>query len=168
MNFVQQLLLKYNVEKVSYDEKKIRDLIEIRNEKERQNIIKEFDDLDEEMRGVELMKKFLGMGKWAFGASKAVYAYDPDQWDRERKERETAGISDFPGVGPDGEAAALYQVGQAGEDRMFGEEGFFGDSAFYDNINDGCDNAQMDREDQKGDWNQAGKANIRGQSYFIN
>ena len=60
MQFIQQLLVKYNTERITYSDDQIRNLIEIRNEKERQNIIKEFDDLDEEMRGIELMKKFLG------------------------------------------------------------------------------------------------------------
>jgi len=146
MNFIHLLLLKYNVEKLSYDDKKIRDLIEVRNEKERQNIIKEFDDLDEEMRGVELTKKHLGIGKWAFGASKAVYAYDPEQWDRERKEREKAGISDFPGIGPDGEAGAIAMAAAGEEMRMFSAEGIFGNSEFYDDVNGGYDNAEIDGE----------------------
>jgi hypothetical protein len=147
MQFIQQLLVKYNTERITYSDDQIRNLIEIRNEKERQNIIKEFDDLDEEMRGIELMKKFLGLGRWAFGASRAVYAYDPEQWDKERKEREAAGITDFPGVGPDGEGTALVNAAAAQEGMLFSAEGLFGDGAFYDNMNGGYDNDQMAAED---------------------
>ena len=147
MQFIQQLLVKFNNERITYTDEQIRNLIEIRNEKERQNIIKDFDNLDEEMRGIELMKKYLGMGRWAFGASRAVYAYDPEQWDRERKERETAGITDFPGVGPDGEYVAQVNAAAAQEGIMFSEEGIYGDGAFYDDINGGYDNDQMGAED---------------------
>jgi hypothetical protein len=147
MQFIQQLLVKFNTERITYSDEQIRNLIEIRNEKERQNIIKEFDDLDEEMRGIELMKKFLGMGRWAFGASRAVYAYDPEQWDKERKEREAAGITDFPGVGPDGETIALANAAAAQEGALFSAEGIFGDGTFYDNLNGGYDNDQMGAED---------------------
>lgn len=143
MTFIQQLLIKFNQEQITFSDEQVRNLIEIRNEKERQNIIKDFDELDEEMRGIELMKKFLGMGRWAFGASKAVYAYDPEQWDKERKERESAGISDFPGVGPDGEGAALINSAAAQEGAIFSPEGIFGNGEFYDNINDGYDIDQM-------------------------
>lgn len=145
MKFIQDLILKYNSEKLGYSDEKIRELIEVRNEKERQNVIKELDDLTEEMRGIEMTKKFLGMGKWAFGASKAVYAYDPDRWDKERGERERAGISDFPGVGPDGEFAAAQASGAAAEEQIFAD-GFFGDSAFYDNLDEGYTNGADDGE----------------------
>ena len=87
------------------------------------------------------------MGRWAFGASRAVYAYDPEQWDRERKEREAAGISDFPGVGPDGERAAQINSAAAQEAMLFGPEGDFGDAAFYDDLNGGYDNDQMGADD---------------------
>jgi hypothetical protein len=40
--------------------------------------------LDE--KRVELMKKRLGIGKWAIGGTKLVYAYDPDQWEKNRQE----------------------------------------------------------------------------------
>ena len=37
------------------------------------------------------------MGRWAVGGSKAIWAYDAGQYEREREERAKAGIIDFPG-----------------------------------------------------------------------
>jgi hypothetical protein len=141
LEFVELSLVKYGQERLSFSDQDIKNMIEIRNEKERQTFIKDFDVLDDEMRRVELTKKYLGIGKWAFGASKAVYAYDPEQWDREQGERAKAGISDFPGMGP-------YDIEAPGtEGRPFTEDGAFGDNGFYDDVNGGYDNDQTAVDD---------------------
>jgi hypothetical protein len=93
---------KYNNEKLSYDDTKIKELIAVHDEKERQNVIKEFDKLTDEERAIEKMNKKLGIGKWAVGGTKLIYAYDKDYYDLERQKRLDAGIIDFPGLG-DGE-----------------------------------------------------------------
>ena len=95
-------LNKYNNEKVIYDDSRIKDLIAIHDEKERQHVIKEFDKLTDEERAVEKINKKLGIGKWAVGGTKLIYAYDKDYYDLEREKRLSAGIIDFPGQG-DGE-----------------------------------------------------------------
>lgn len=92
---------KFSKERLSYNDQQLRELVAIKNEKEKMNIIKEFDRMSDEERTVELMKKRLGLGRWSIGGTKLIYAYDPDQYDRERAERERAGIIDFPGLGPD-------------------------------------------------------------------
>jgi hypothetical protein len=101
MQFLGQLvadsIVKFDRERMSYDEKTIRDKIAIRDERERTNVIKEFDKLTPEERGVELMNKKLGVGKWAVGGTKLIYAYDKDYFDQERQKRLDAGIIDFPG-----------------------------------------------------------------------
>ena len=105
MRFVSELvaisLAKYKRERLSYNDQEIKELIAIRNEKERVNVIAEFDKLTDEERAVELINKKLGLGKWAVGGSKLIYAYDKDYYDLERQKREVAGIIDFPGLGPD-------------------------------------------------------------------
>jgi len=50
---------------------------------------------------IEKMKKRLGIGKWAVGGTKVIYAYDKDYYDLERQKRLDAGIIDFPGLGID-------------------------------------------------------------------
>jgi hypothetical protein len=105
MRFVSELvaisLAKYKRERLSYNDQEIKELIAIRNEKERVNVIAEFDKLTDEERAVELINKKLGIGKWAVGGTKLIYAYDKDYYDLERQKREAAGIIDFPGLGPD-------------------------------------------------------------------
>ena len=92
-------LNKYNVEKMLSDPTEIKNRIESRNEKERNYVIKVFDKLTPEERTVELMNKRLGLGKWAIGGTKLIYAYDKDYYDLERQKRLDAGIVDFPGLG---------------------------------------------------------------------
>jgi hypothetical protein len=105
MRFLSELisitLTKYKRERLSYNDQELRELIAIRNEKERVNVIAEFDKMTDEERAVELINKKLGIGKWAVGGSKLIYAYDKDYYDLERQKREAAGIIDFPGLGPD-------------------------------------------------------------------
>jgi hypothetical protein len=101
MELIELTLNKYKAEKLSFNDQDIKELIAIRNEKERVNVIAEFDKLTDEERAIELMNKRLGLGKWAVGGTKLIYAYDKDYYDLERQKREAAGIIDFPGLGPD-------------------------------------------------------------------
>jgi hypothetical protein len=101
LELVALTLNKYRRERISFNDQEIKELIAIRNEKERVNVIAEFNKLTDEERAVELMNKRLGLGKWAVGGSKLIYAYDKDYYDLERQKREAAGIIDFPGLGPD-------------------------------------------------------------------
>ena len=94
-------LNKYRLERLSFNDQEIKELIAIRNEKERVNVVAEFNKLTDEERAVELMNKRLGIGKWAVGGTKLIYAYDKDYYDLERQKREAAGLMDFPGLGPD-------------------------------------------------------------------
>ena len=101
--FILQMLMftmnKYYKERLSFDDKKIKDLIAIRDEKERVNVVEQFNKLTDEERAIELMNKSLGIGKWAVGGTKLIYAYDKDYYDKEREKRLMAGITDFPGHG---------------------------------------------------------------------
>ncbi len=101
LELINFTLNKYRREKLSFDDKQIKELIAVRNEKERVNVIKKFDRMTDEERAVELMNKKLGLGDWAVGGTKVIYAYDADYYDLERSKREQAGIIDFPGLGPD-------------------------------------------------------------------
>ena len=124
LELVALTLNKYKRERMSFNDQEIKELIAVRNEKERVNVIAEFNKLTDEERAVELMNKRLGLGKWAVGGSKLIYAYDKDYYDLERQKREAAGIIDFPGLGPD-------QV-EALDGREVDEFGFpvFGDAEF--------------------------------------
>ena len=105
LRMVSSSLNKYTREYLSYDAKEIKNLIAIREEKERVNVVREFNALSDEARQVELINKRLGLGKWAVGGTKLIYAYDKDYYDLERQKRIDAGIIEFPGRG-DGEMDA--------------------------------------------------------------
>jgi hypothetical protein len=48
-----------------------------------------------EEKAAELLNKRLGLGDWAIGGTKAVYAYNENQYERERLERaEMVGLID--------------------------------------------------------------------------
>jgi hypothetical protein len=112
LKLVESNLRKYkrDTDSIPYDEQEIKNRIAVREEKERVNVIKEFDRLSDEERDMELTNKRLGLGKWAVGGTKLIYAYDKDYYDLERQKRIAAGIIDFPGHGngemnaPDGRA----------------------------------------------------------------
>ncbi len=145
MKFILELvaltLNKYRAEKLSFNDQEIKELIAIRNEKERVNVIAEFNKLTDEERAVELTNKRLGIGKWAVGGTKLIYAYDKDYYDLERQKREAAGIIDFPGLGPD-------QM-ESFEGRQKDEYGFtiYGDAEFE--ADGGYDHNQHGDEDNE-------------------
>jgi len=89
---------RYNREKLSYDEDRIRYMIAAKEEMERVHVIKQFNDLSQEEKTVELVNKKLGLGKWAVGGTKLIWAYDKDYYDQERQRRLDAGMIDFAGV----------------------------------------------------------------------
>ena len=113
LKIVAFTLNKYNKEKLSFDDKEIKNMIEIRAEKERVHVVAEFNKLSDEDRRMELMIKGIGMGKWAVGGTKVIHTYDKDYYDQERQKRMAAGISDFPG-----QEDELYQ----GRDDEFGND----------------------------------------------
>ena len=99
LRMVSSSLNKYTREYLSYDAKAIKNLIAIREEKERVNVVQQFNALSDEARQVELINKRLGIGKWAVGGTKLIHAYDKDYYDLERQKRLDAGIIEFPGQG---------------------------------------------------------------------
>jgi hypothetical protein len=133
LQFVKTQCMNYKKEYLSYDPVAVRQKLEASKEREKQRFIGELDAKGEEERRVELLKKQLGIGRWAIGGTKLVYSYDPDQWDKNRMEMEldyatAAGLVADTGrnVGPvpgqmldDGLEHANYEEA----DRGYGDEG---------------------------------------------
>ena len=88
-------LIKFDIEYMVYDEKKIKEMIEIRNEKERTMVLDRLNRMSDEEKEVELITKNLRMGKWAIGGR--IHALDGEIFDIEQQQRREMGISDFPG-----------------------------------------------------------------------
>ena len=94
---VMLVLNKLNEEKLTFNDEEIKEMIAIRDEKERTHIIAEYSKLTDEERAIELMNQRLGLGKYAVGGTKLIYAYDKDYYDLERQKRFAAGIVEIPG-----------------------------------------------------------------------
>lgn len=88
------LIEKYRAERFKLTDEEIRIEIAKRDEKERMLIISKFDRLTKEEKAVELLKKKLGIGDWAVGGTKAIYAYNPEQYERDREQRAEMGFID--------------------------------------------------------------------------
>ena len=98
LRLIRTGLETYSKERLSYDEERIKTMIAVQAEKERVHVIKEFDRLSDEERAIEKINKKLGIGKWAVGGTKLIYAYDKDYYDQERLRRLDAGMIDFQGM----------------------------------------------------------------------
>ena len=85
-------------EKLTFSDQQLKEIIAIRSEKERTNIIAEYSKLSDEERTIELMNQRLGLGKYAVGGTKLIYSYDKDYYDLEREKRIAAGIVEIPDV----------------------------------------------------------------------
>jgi hypothetical protein len=93
---LQSCFSKLHEEGLDMTDEDIRIRLAKRAEKEKQDFINELDRLsNREDRRRELMRKKLGIGKWAIGGTEAIYGYKEDQLERERVERERAGLVDF-------------------------------------------------------------------------
>lgn len=115
---IAYLLAKYNKERISYSDQELKNKIAIREEKERVNIVAEFNALSDEERAMELMNKRKGLGKWSVGGTKLIYAYDKEYHDQEREKRVRAGIMDD--MDDMGDMGDMDDMGDRSED----EEGY--------------------------------------------
>jgi hypothetical protein len=138
MKLIAECAEWYRKEAKKYSDQEVRELITARNEKEKLQFVNDIAGMTKEMKAIEKMKKKLGIGKWAVGGTKLIYAYDADRYDYEREERAAAGIVDFPGHGPEGPGAP--------QGRPVGADGFLDYGAEYDR-DGGYDVAQQAEDD---------------------
>ena len=95
IQIVDVCLQKLRLEATNFTEEQIREMITRRDTIEKMSFIKRFDDLTPEAKAVEKMKKKLGLGDWAVGGTNVIYAYNPEQYEREREQRTAMGFEDF-------------------------------------------------------------------------
>lgn len=120
--FISDMVKKFFKESLNLTPEKIRENIARIAEDEKANIISKMNKMKGIEKQIEKMHIKHGTGKYAVGGTKAIYAYDPEQFAREFKERRDAGIIDFPGFAE--EQPKLDALGFAvGGD----EEGYLGE-----------------------------------------
>ena len=87
LELMKRLILQMNTEKLTYSAEAVQNRIAAASEKEKNIIIDYFDKMSDEDKRVELLKKRIGIGRWAIGGSKLIWQYDPEQYDKEREAR---------------------------------------------------------------------------------
>jgi len=81
------MIQKISKERLSYSPDVVREMIARASEKEKDSFINSLDALNDDDKKIELMKKRIGIGKWSIGGSKLIWAYNRDQYDKERIDR---------------------------------------------------------------------------------
>jgi len=109
---------KLDKEGLRFTDDEIKALINQRDEKEKISFINRFENLTPQEKAVAKMIKKLGLKEWAVGGTKAIYAYDPDQYEKERAQRNDMGFTELVDTGVEMEAGAEggYDNQQMGED----------------------------------------------------
>ena len=133
--FISDMVNRFKDEGLSLTPEQIRELIAKRNEAEKANILKKMTDMPRAQKDIAKIQMKLGIGEWAVGGTKAIYAYDKDRYDIERDQRAQAGIIDFPGMGPEGAAMGQGQMDGLGYFEEGGDEAGYIDDAELGDIN---------------------------------
>jgi hypothetical protein len=138
--FISEMLNRFKVESYKLTPEQIRELIVARKEEEKANILRTMTKMSRAEKDISKIQMKLGLGEWAVGGTKAIYAYDPDQYDKEKEQRAKAGIVDFSEFNPEFGAggatgAATGAIGGAGGQDALGYDQAQGDEAGY--IDDG-------------------------------
>ena len=128
--FISDMVNRFKEEGLSLTPEQIRELIAKRNEMEKANILRKMTDMPRAQKDITKIQMKLGIGEWAVGGTKAIYAYDKERYDIEKDQRAQAGIQDFPGMGA-GEA----QVDGLGYFEDGGDEEGYIDDDELGNIN---------------------------------
>jgi len=122
---LKSLLYKYRNERFKLTDEEIRIEIAKRDEKERMLIISKFDRLTKEEKAIELMQKRLGIGEWSVGGTKAIYTYNPEQYERDREQRIQMGFTgQGQGQGEDVQKDKFYEENAAYETHQTAEDDY--------------------------------------------
>ena len=133
--FISDMVNRFKEEGLSLTPEQIREMIAKRNEAEKANILRKMTEMPRAQKDIAKIQMKLGIGEWAVGGTKAIYAYDKDRYDIERDQRAQAGIIDFPGMGPEGNAAQEGQLDGLGYFEDGGDEAGYIDDAELGDIN---------------------------------
>jgi hypothetical protein len=124
ITLMNTVLNKISKEDISYDDNKLKQLIEIQNEKERRVFASSLDKMSEEQRLIAILQRQIGVGDYAIGSK--ITEYDKQVWNvlqKQRKEMESGDsvfINDVPDFGE-----------QNGID-IYADAGGYGDEGGYD------------------------------------
>jgi ribosomal protein L24 len=133
--FISDMVNRFKEESLNLTPEQIRELIAKRNEMEKSNILRKMTDMPRAQKDITKIQMKLGIGEWAVGGTKAIYAYDKDRYDIERDQRAQAGIVDFPGYGPEGQGQVQENTDGLGYFQANGDEAGYIDDGELGDIN---------------------------------
>lgn len=111
IELLNAILEKLNKEDLSYNDAKIKELIEIQNEKERRVFATSYDKLTNDERLIAMLQRQIGLGDYAIGDK--IHKYDEEVWNVLQKQRKHM-ENDIPDFG-DLEEFNPYADGEYGE-----------------------------------------------------
>ena len=88
-------LLKNRKSMINMNEETIKGKVSRVKEKEKEQIKERLGNLSKEARKIEDVMKNLSLGDWAVGRTSAIYVYNQDQYDKERKDMEDSAIREL-------------------------------------------------------------------------
>ena len=107
---------KIRKEGLRFTNEQIKEIINRRDEIEKLSFIRRFENLTPQEKAVAKMNKKLGLKEWAVGGTKAIYAYNPEQYDIESKQRTEMGFTELIDTGVAMGDEGGYDNAQLGED----------------------------------------------------
>ena len=90
---------KIRKEGLRFTDEQVKEIINRRDEIEKLSFIRRFENLTPQEKSVAKMNKKLGLKEWAVGGTKAIYAYNPEQYDIERQQRVEMGFTELVDTG---------------------------------------------------------------------
>ena len=99
IQIIDVCIQKINKEGLKFTAEQIREIIARRDQLEKNTYVKKYDNYTPEEKSTAKTIKKLGLKEWSVGGTKAIYAYDPEQYERERAQREEMGFQDTFGTG---------------------------------------------------------------------
>jgi len=105
---------KLQKEGLKFTDEQIKELISRRDELEKLSFIRRFEGLTPQEKSVAKMNKKLGLKEWAVGGTKAIYAYNPEQYEIERGQRADMGFKELVDTGDDVERGTDKMAAEAG------------------------------------------------------
>ena len=111
-----------NIKRYQLSVVQIAEALHARAELEKAFFIKKFDDLDKDLRKIELIKKSLKIGDWAVGTVKNLFSYDADFYEIQRDQRAAMGLPEF-GAGDTPQVSAADRYGFFSSGGSSGGEG---------------------------------------------
>jgi hypothetical protein len=111
LEFGRNCLASYMTERLSYNPTVVKQRVQEAREREKQRFISDMNRMTEEERKLEIVKKKLGIGKWAIGGTKITYMYDADNFERQRQLFAPDYTKSRVGRGGEGDAAVTFNTG---------------------------------------------------------